>query len=144
MELLKLSWFFFFFFQITIPRIYYLISLLTHCDDIWWHRSGSTLPQVIPCCLMAPSHYLIQCWFTTRKVLCHSTKRHSIGNALENDHNNTLEIYALKWKPHPSGANELYILLKVSSHLMVAHSLHCWLKGLWHWQHPMISLLHVK
>ena len=31
-------------------------------DNIWWHRSGSTLAQVIACCLMAPSHYLNQCW----------------------------------------------------------------------------------
>ena len=24
----------------------------------WWHRTGSTLAQVIICCLMAPSHYM--------------------------------------------------------------------------------------
>ena len=30
-------------------------------DAIWWHRSGSTLAQVMACCLMAPSHYLNQC-----------------------------------------------------------------------------------
>ena len=27
----------------------------------WRHRSGSTLAQVMACCLMAPSHYLNQC-----------------------------------------------------------------------------------
>ena len=27
-------------------------------DAIWRHRSGSTLAQVMACCLMAPSHYL--------------------------------------------------------------------------------------
>ena len=31
-------------------------------DAIWWQRSGSTLAQVMACCLMAPSHYLNQCW----------------------------------------------------------------------------------
>ena len=31
-------------------------------DAIWWHRSGSTLAQVMACCLTAPSHYLNQCW----------------------------------------------------------------------------------
>ena len=27
-------------------------------DAIWRHKSGSTLAQVMACCLMAPSHYL--------------------------------------------------------------------------------------
>ena len=36
---------------------------LNHCglvssDAIWQQRSGSTLAQVMACCLMAPSHYL--------------------------------------------------------------------------------------
>ena len=31
-------------------------------DTIWQHRSGSTLGQVMACCLMAPSHYLTLCW----------------------------------------------------------------------------------
>ena len=32
-----------------------------HCiDTIWRQRSGSTLVQVMACCLMAPSHYLNQ------------------------------------------------------------------------------------
>ena len=31
-------------------------------DAIWWQRSGSTLAQVMAYCLMAPSHYLSQCW----------------------------------------------------------------------------------
>ena len=30
-------------------------------DTICWHRSGSTFPQVIADCLIAPSHYLSQC-----------------------------------------------------------------------------------
>ena len=25
-------------------------------DAIWWHRSGSTLVQLMACCLMAPNH----------------------------------------------------------------------------------------
>ena len=33
-------------------------------DPIWWYRSGSTLVQVMPCCLTAPSLYLNQCWLT--------------------------------------------------------------------------------
>ena len=30
-------------------------------DTIWQYESGSTLAQVMACCLMAPSHYLSQC-----------------------------------------------------------------------------------
>ena len=30
-------------------------------EAIWQNRSGSTLDQVMACCLMAPSHYLNQC-----------------------------------------------------------------------------------
>ena len=38
-------------------------------DAIWWYRSGSTLAQVMSCCLiMAPSHYLNQCWLIISKV----------------------------------------------------------------------------
>ena len=43
-------------------------------DAIWWHRSGSTLAQVMACCLMAPSHYLNQYWLVTSKVQWHLSK----------------------------------------------------------------------
>ena len=41
-------------------------------DVIWRHRSGSTLAQVMVCCLTAPSHYLNQCWLLISKVHRHS------------------------------------------------------------------------
>ena len=44
-------------------------------DAIWRHRSGSTLAQVMACCLTAPSHYLNQSWLIISKVLCHSSPR---------------------------------------------------------------------
>ena len=37
-------------------------------DAIWWHRSGSILTQVMAWCLMAPSHYLVQCWLIIKDV----------------------------------------------------------------------------
>ena len=37
------------------------INSLWPGDTIWRHRSGSTLAQVMACCLMAPSHCLNQC-----------------------------------------------------------------------------------
>ena len=41
-------------------------------DAIRWQRSGSTLAQVMACCLMAPSHYLNQCWLIISEVQWHS------------------------------------------------------------------------
>ena len=41
---------------------------LWHSDAIWWHRSRSTLVQLMACCLTAPSHYLNQCWLIIIKV----------------------------------------------------------------------------
>ena len=38
------------------------LNSLWPTDAIWRHRSGSTLAQVMACCLTAPSHYLNQCW----------------------------------------------------------------------------------
>ena len=40
----------------------YIFYSLWPSDAIWRHRSGSTLGQVMACCLTAPSHYLTQCW----------------------------------------------------------------------------------
>ena len=48
--------------------------ILTHLgpsDAIWHWGSWSTLVQVMACCLMAPSHYLNQCWLIISKVLWH-------------------------------------------------------------------------
>ena len=43
-------------------------------DAIWRQRSGSTLAQVMACCLTAPSHYLNQCWLIISKVEWHLSK----------------------------------------------------------------------
>ena len=41
-------------------------------DAIWRRRSGSTLAQVMACCLTALSHYMNTWWFTISKVHWHS------------------------------------------------------------------------
>ena len=41
----------------TSPRGQWINSFRP-IDAIWWHWSGSTLAQVMACCLSAPSHYL--------------------------------------------------------------------------------------
>ena len=50
------------------------INLLGPNDAIWRQRSGSTLAQVMACCLTAPSHNLNQCWLIISKVLWHSSE----------------------------------------------------------------------
>ena len=52
------------------------VNSLLLSDAKWQHRSGSTLAQVMACCLKAPSHYLNQCWHIICRVLWHSPKRH--------------------------------------------------------------------
>ena len=43
-------------------------------DAKWRQKSGSTLAQVMSCCLTAPSHYLNQCWLIISKVQWHSSE----------------------------------------------------------------------
>ena len=57
-------WLFFFVF---FSRAY-MVNSLWSGDAIWWHRTGSTLDQVMAWCLTAPSHYLNQCWLIISKV----------------------------------------------------------------------------
>ena len=46
----------------------YSLKSLWPSDAIWRHRSGSSLAQVIACCLMAPSRYLKQYWVTIKSL----------------------------------------------------------------------------
>ena len=56
-------------YPVQFSMVFYITHLLTEFqiinslwpnDAIWRHRSGSTLAQVMACCLAAPSHYLNQ------------------------------------------------------------------------------------
>ena len=60
--------------------VIYDINSLWPNDSIWWHRSGSPLTQVMACCLMAPSHYLNQCWLIISEVFWHPPEGNFTGN----------------------------------------------------------------
>ena len=45
------------------------VNSLWHSDAIWGHRAGSTLTQVMACCLTASIHYLNQCWLNIRSLV---------------------------------------------------------------------------
>ena len=50
------------------------INSLWPSDAIGRHRIGSTLVQLMACCLTAPSHYLNQWWLIISKVQWHSSE----------------------------------------------------------------------
>ena len=80
-------------FKITAvsQRGWWQVNSLRPSDAIWRHPSGSTLAQVMACCLMAPSHYLNQCWLLISKVQWQIT----------------MKITYLKFISYMPGANEL-------------------------------------
>ena len=55
-----------------IPQAWWVNSLWPN-DAICRHRSGSTLAQVMACCLTAPTHYLNKCWLIISKTQLHSS-----------------------------------------------------------------------
>ena len=71
-----------------------------HSDAIWQLRSGSTLAQFMVCCLMAPSHYMNQCWLI---------------NWLRDMHLRTISQEVLK--NSICNLNEKFTLLKYFEHL---------------------------
>ena len=84
-------------------------------DAIWQHRSGSTLAQVMACCLTAPSHYLNQRWFIVSEVLWHAPERNSQWSTKLIFCIVSWKIIMLKLLSHAGGANELTYLVVVSS-----------------------------
>ena len=62
---------------------YHLFNTLWPTDIIWWHRSGPTFAQEMACCLMAPSHYLNQCWLIIKGIVWPSTQSNFVRSAHE-------------------------------------------------------------
>ena len=56
------------------------VNSLWPSDTMWGHTYESTLAQVMACCLMAPSHYLNQCWLIINRVKWHSPDGNFIRN----------------------------------------------------------------
>ena len=83
------------------------VNSLWPSDAVWQQRPGSTLAQVMACCLTAPSHYLNQCWLIISKVFWHSSE--DIIKRFEDTLSNKarLKITFLKSHKDLPGANEL-------------------------------------
>ena len=90
------------------------INWLWTSDVILWHRSGSTLAQIMACCWMAPNHYLNQCWLINSEFfyipfgpITQQIQMISISEV-------RLKISFFKILPHFSGAYEYIILHSVN------------------------------
>ena len=73
------------------------VNSLWPSDAIWWHRTESTLAKVMAWCLMAPSHYLRQCWlFIKWEGLWHSLEHNFTGSIQVTILYDELQIYTFK------------------------------------------------
>ena len=68
-----------------------LLSSLGPHGAIW-----STPVQVMACCLMAPSHYLSQCWLIISKILWHSSEDIIIRRFQDTNQQSKIENYIFK------------------------------------------------
>ena len=84
-----------------------LLNPLWPSDAIWQDGYGSTLAQVMACCLMATSHYLNQGWLIITGVQWHSPESNFTKGAQEVKPKHVFRITLLKSPPHLQGANVL-------------------------------------
>ena len=82
----------------------HLINSLLPSDSIWRQRSGSTLAQVMACCLSAPSHYLNQCWLIISEAQISTISQEMPQPSITKI---CLKITGLKFNSNFPGANEL-------------------------------------
>ena len=91
-------------------------------DAIWWQGSGSTLVQVMACCLMAPSHYPNQYWLIISEVQWHSPEGNFTRDITQPSITKfTLKINNLKSNQNLPGANELTHILSHTVVFIVSH-----------------------
>ena len=82
---------------VALEILQFCINSMWPSDDIWRHRTWSTLAQIMACCLTAPSHYLNQCWLIINKVQPHSSGNHFTKDTSAINHLNQFENYMFKF-----------------------------------------------
>ena len=84
------------------------VNLLWPSDTTWRYRPGSTLAQIMTWCLLAPSHYLNQCWLIISDVPWQSPEANFIRDIIPPSiYKITLSITYPKFHSNLPGANEL-------------------------------------
>ena len=101
------------------PRSHYyhnllIINPLWSSDAIWWQRSGSTLAQVMACCLTAPSDYLAQCWLIISEPSGHQLRAISEEMPQPSIAKGSLKITYITFHANLPGANELTVQVLVT------------------------------
>ena len=96
---------------------HFCINSLWPSDAIWWQTFGSTLAQVMACCLTATSRYLSQCWLIINSVLWQSPKSKFTRSVHELIHSMCSDITLLKSLKHLPGGQ----WVKPSKCTMVYH-----------------------
>ena len=91
------------------------LKSLRPSDDKWRHWTGPTLAQIMARCLMAPSHYLNQCWLIISKFWQHSFEGNFTGNAQTIYLWYELKITNSRLQMPLPGANELRCLNALSN-----------------------------
>ena len=83
------------------------IKSLRSSNAIWWHGTGTTLAQVMACCLTAPSRYLNHCWLIINEVQHNHLKAISLEILQASATKYCLKMTYLKFHWNLSGAKEL-------------------------------------
>ena len=123
-------------------HFYVWFNSLWPSDAIWRHRTGSTLDQVMACCLTAPSHYLNQCWLIISKVHWHSSEGNFAKDTSAINHYNQLENNFFQisikstWDPWVNNVAlnpQMYIRKVHTIHSMIAD----WQRTAFHFSYSM-------
>ena len=69
------------------------VNSLCSSGTIWQHRSGSTLVQVMTCCLTAPNHYPNQCWLIISDVMWYPSEGITMRRSKGTNQYNNVENY---------------------------------------------------
>ena len=83
------------------------LNSLRPSGTIWPHRSWSTWDQIMACCLMAPSHYLNQCWHIISLILWHAPESNITAGSWSTIQYNEFKNILLRLLPNVPGASEL-------------------------------------
>ena len=103
------------------------VNTLWPSDDIWCHRTWSTLVKVMACCLITPSHYLTHWWLIVKWTP---------GNNIHWNYNQHLNFYWRKciWKSHLQNAiqsKQLYHIMVTCRTEWLKPRVHVWRSSCW-------------
>ena len=94
---------------VTIHPFHRWFNSLWPSDAIWQQTFGSTLAQVMACWLMAPSHYLNQCWLIISKGQWHSSEGNFTRYTLNHQSLKLAWKFLTKFHANLPGTNDFWL-----------------------------------